>query len=182
MPNDVWCIDFKGWFRTGRRHALRNPLTVNRRVQPPTLLCTRAGGAGPDYTNCRSELERGVQGIWVAGVRFRSDNGTPVRLGRSGRTESASRCGGSSSGFAPERIAPGPAPSRTGPPRAECMGRSRAETAKAARPPPPQPSRGAFESLLFAMSSITSGRTKRWARPPPAQHYQPSARQLSGAA
>jgi hypothetical protein len=31
-PNDIWCIDFKGWFRTGEGAVLS--VDPNRRVQP----------------------------------------------------------------------------------------------------------------------------------------------------
>jgi transposase InsO family protein len=53
-PNDVWCIDFKGWFRTGDG-AICYPLTVTDAFSR-YLLCCRA--VAPDYAGCRGELER----------------------------------------------------------------------------------------------------------------------------
>jgi len=53
-PNDVWCVDFKGWFRTGDG-ATCYPLTVTDAFSR-YLLCCRA--IGPDYEGCWREFER----------------------------------------------------------------------------------------------------------------------------
>jgi transposase InsO family protein len=53
-PNDVWCVDFKGWFRTGDGAACY-PLTVTDAFSR-YLLCCRA--TAPDYEGCRREFER----------------------------------------------------------------------------------------------------------------------------
>ena len=53
-PNDVWCIDFKGWLRTGDG-AIGYPLTVTDAFSRYLLCCC---GLMPDYEGCRRELER----------------------------------------------------------------------------------------------------------------------------
>jgi putative transposase len=52
-PNDVWCVDFKGWFRTGDG-ATCYPLTVTDAFSR-YLLCCRA--IAPGYEGCRREFE-----------------------------------------------------------------------------------------------------------------------------
>jgi len=71
-PNDVWCVDFKGWFRTGDGAACY-PLTVTDGFSR-YLLCCRA--VRPDYAGCRGEFERlfGECGLPQA---LLSDNGPP---------------------------------------------------------------------------------------------------------
>src|SRR5216683_1667742 len=54
-PNEVWCVDFKGWFRTGDG-ARCDPLTVTDAFSG-YLLCAQLM-ARPDYANCRSAMER----------------------------------------------------------------------------------------------------------------------------
>jgi putative transposase len=53
-PNEVWCVDFKGWFRTGDGAACY-PLTVTDAFGR-YLLCCRA--VAPDYEGCRPAFER----------------------------------------------------------------------------------------------------------------------------
>jgi putative transposase len=71
-PNDVWCIDFKGWFRTGDG-ATCYPLTVTDAFSR-YLLCCRA--IAPDYEGCRRELERLFRACCLPQVML-SDNGPP---------------------------------------------------------------------------------------------------------
>jgi putative transposase len=71
-PNDVWCIDFKGWFRTGDG-ATCYPLTVTDAFSR-YLLCCRA--VAPDYDGCRGELERLFREHCLPQA-FLSDNGPP---------------------------------------------------------------------------------------------------------
>ena len=71
-PNDVWCIDFKGWFRTGDG-VIGYPLTVTDAFSR-YLLCCR--GLVPDYEGCRRELERLFRQYGLPRFLL-SDNGPP---------------------------------------------------------------------------------------------------------
>jgi putative transposase len=71
-PNDVWCIDFKGWFRTGDG-AQCYPLTVTDAFSR-YLLCCRT--TSPDYAGCRREFERLFRECCLPQVIL-SDNGPP---------------------------------------------------------------------------------------------------------
>ena len=71
-PNDVWCVDFKGWFRTGDGAACY-PLTVTDAFSR-YLLCCRA--TAPDYEGCRREFERLFRECCLPQVLL-SDNGPP---------------------------------------------------------------------------------------------------------
>jgi putative transposase len=100
--NEVWCIDFKGWFRTGDG-ARCDPLTVSDAFSR-YLLCSRVVSA-PGYSACRSALERVFREYGLPRV-IRSDNGAPfASLGAGG----LSRLGvwWVKLGILPERIAPG---------------------------------------------------------------------------
>jgi len=72
QPNDVWCIDFKGWFRT-RDGQRCDPLTVSDAVSRYVLACrivqpTTAG------VRCACEHLFGERGL---PLRLRMDNGSP---------------------------------------------------------------------------------------------------------
>jgi putative transposase len=71
-PNDIWCVDFKGWFRTGDG-ATCYPLTVTDAFSR-YLLCCRA--IVPDYDGCRREFERLFRQCCLPQVIL-SDNGPP---------------------------------------------------------------------------------------------------------
>ncbi len=71
--NDVWCIDFKGWFRTADG-ARCDPLTVSDGFSR-YLLCAQAL-ARPDYAHCREQLERVFREYGLPRI-IRSDNGAP---------------------------------------------------------------------------------------------------------
>ena len=71
-PNDLWCIDFKGWFRT-EDGAQCYPLTVTDAFSR-YILCCRA--TSPDYTGCRRQLER-LFGQYGMPATILSDNGPP---------------------------------------------------------------------------------------------------------
>jgi transposase InsO family protein len=83
-PNQVWCIDFKGWFRTG--DGVRcEPLTISDYATRYLLCCQ-------GLSSTRSELVRPVMERVFAtyGVpeRIRSDNGPPfASTGGCGLTE-----------------------------------------------------------------------------------------------
>ncbi len=100
--NDLWCIDFKGWFRTGDG-ARCDPLTVSDAFSR-YLLCVQAL-AHPDYAGCRAQLERVFREYGLPRA-IRSDNGAPfATLGAGG----LSRLGvwWVKLGITPERIEPG---------------------------------------------------------------------------
>jgi putative transposase len=71
-PNDVWCVNFKGWFRT-RDGATCYPLTVTDAFSR-YLLCCRA--VNPDYEGCRRAFERLFRECCLPQVVL-SDNGPP---------------------------------------------------------------------------------------------------------
>src|SRR5260370_21823679 len=56
--NDLWCVDFKGWFRTGDG-ARCDPLTVSDAFSR-YLLCAQVV-ARPDYAHCRDALQRSFE-------------------------------------------------------------------------------------------------------------------------
>lgn len=100
--NDLWCIDFKGWFRTGDG-ARCDPLTISDGYSR-YLLCVQAL-AHPDYASCRTQLERVFRDYGLPRA-IRSDNGTPfASLGAGG----LSKLGvwWVKLGIIPERIEPG---------------------------------------------------------------------------
>jgi putative transposase len=101
-PNDVWCADFKGWFRTGDRSRCE-PLTVTDGCSRYALACralprTTQGMVRPIF----EQLFREYGLPWA----IRTDNGSPF---------ATNALGGLSSlavwwiklGILPERIAPG---------------------------------------------------------------------------
>lgn len=100
-PNVVWCTDFKGKFRVGRKYC--NPLTISDAHSRFLLRCTRTDGERLEPVRKvfeRAFLEYGLP------LRMRSDNGTPF---------ASSAVGGLSRlsvwwiklGILPERIEPG---------------------------------------------------------------------------
>lgn len=71
-PNDVWCIDFKGWFRTG--DGVRcYPLTVTDAFSRYILCCQVTS---PDYQGCRPKFDRLFREFQLPRVIL-SDNGPP---------------------------------------------------------------------------------------------------------
>ena len=165
-PNQVWCVDFKGWFRTGDGERI-DPLTISDACSRYLLRCQAV-----EKTNTEQ-----VQGIFEATFReyglpwrMRSDNGAPFA---SRAIAGISRLGVylMKLGIVPERIEPGH-PEQNG--RHERMHRTlEEETAQ-----PPAANRRAQQK---------SFKTFRWEyneeRPhealgqkTPASCYQPSAR------
>jgi transposase InsO family protein len=100
--NEVWCIDFKGWFRTGDG-ARCDPLTVTDAFSR-YLLCSRVVSP-PRYEPCRSELERVFREYGLPQV-MRSDNGAPfASVGPGGLSRLS--VWWVKLGIIPERIEPG---------------------------------------------------------------------------
>jgi putative transposase len=127
LPNDVWCMDFKGWFRTtdGQRC---DPLTVADAASRYLLVCQ--GLAHPRGHEVRPVLERAFREYGLPQV-IRTDNGPPF---------ASTGLGGLSQlsvwwvklGIIPERIVPGH-PEQNG--RLERFHRTlKAETANPPRP------------------------------------------------
>jgi len=101
-PNDVWCIDFKGWFVTGDGTRV-DPLTVSDADSRYLLVCQAVG---------RADLEH----VWPHLARAFADYGLPQALRSDNGPPFASRATGGLSrlavrlikaGVMPERIAPG---------------------------------------------------------------------------
>lgn len=100
--NAVWCIDFKGWFRT-RDGKRCDPLTLTDRYSRYLLRCQRVGAA--DTMHTRAVLE-GAFSEYGLPERIRSDNGAPFGSnGRGGLTALA--VWWMRLGIQPERIQPG---------------------------------------------------------------------------
>jgi putative transposase len=100
--NDVWCIDFKGWFRTGE--GLRcDPLTLSDAdsrylLRCQALACTDTGHVWP-------VLEAAFREFGLP-HRLRSDNGPPfASVGAGGLSQFSVRV--IKAGVLPERIEPG---------------------------------------------------------------------------
>jgi transposase InsO family protein len=128
-PNRVWCVDFKGWFRTGDGQRI-DPLTISDAYSRYLLRCQAVA---------KTDGER-VQAVFEAAFReyglpeaIRSDNGAPFASG--------ALCGWSrlsvwwlKLGIRPERIAAGH-PEQNG--RHERMHRTLQQ--ETAMPPEPNP-------------------------------------------
>lgn len=101
-PNDLWCIDFKGWFRTGDG-ARCDPLTVSDGFSR-YLLCIKLVAA-PGYADCRRVLEWVFREYGLPRA-MRSDNGAPfASVGVAGLSRLS--VWWIKLGIVPERIAPG---------------------------------------------------------------------------
>ena len=120
VPNDVWCIDFKGWFRTGDGTRV-DPLTVQDAASRYLIACR--GLERPTGLEVRRVLEPTFREYGLPQV-IRTDNGPPfagVGLG----SLSPLSAWWIKLGIVPERIEPGH-------PRTE----------RASRAPPPHPQGG----------------------------------------
>ena len=152
--NDVWCTDFKGWFRTSDG-ARCDPFTLSDAHSRYLLRCQAV--ARPDEEHVRPIFEAAFKehGLPLA---IRSDNGPPF---------ASPGVGGLSRlaiwwiklGIRPERIVAGK-PQQNGRHErviARCGKRPR-------RPRPPACRRSNSALTGFARSTTTSGRTRRWDR------------------
>ncbi len=101
-PNDLWCIDFKGWFRTGDGTRV-DPLSVQDAYSRYLLACT--GLSQPRGGDVRRVLEQTFREYGLP-WRIRSDNGPPfASVGLGGLTSLA--VWWVKLGIIPERIEPG---------------------------------------------------------------------------
>jgi transposase InsO family protein len=100
--NDVWCADFKGWFRTqdGRRC---DPLTITDARSRYLLRCQAV--ARPDYEHSRPVFEQAFREYGLPKA-MRTDNGSPfASIGLAGLSRLA--VWWLQLGIHPERIRPG---------------------------------------------------------------------------
>lgn len=72
-PNDLWCGDFKGWFRTGDR-ARCDPLTITDAFSRVLLRCRIVDR--PDYRHTRPVFEAAFREFGLPRA-LRTDNGAP---------------------------------------------------------------------------------------------------------
>ena len=169
-PNELWCADFKGEFKTGDGDLL---LSVDRHRRLTAGICWAAKGccstkvieAKPVFT--RLFKEYGLP------KRIRTDNGVPFATNTLARLSRLSAWW-VRLGVLPELIEPGK-PQQNG--RHERMHRTlKAETT---RPPAGSLPRAAAQvQLLPCRSSTTSARTRRWTCTPRPRCYESSTREM----
>jgi transposase InsO family protein len=102
QPNDLWCVDFKGYFALGDESRCY-PLTITDHVSRYLLKCE--GLAQPRETPVRVHFERVFREFGVP-LRIRSDNGPPFASTGLGGL-SALSVWWMKLGILPERIEPG---------------------------------------------------------------------------
>jgi len=166
QANDLWCIDFKGWFRTGNGVRV-NPLTVADAASRYLLVCH--GLRQPRGSRVRPVLERAFLEYGLPRA-IRTDNGSPfASVGLGGL--SALAVWWVKLGILPERIEPGH-PEQNG--RLERLHRTlKAETAS-----PPQSTWQRQERAFQTFRSSYNEERPHEAlgQQPPARRYQPSVR------
>ena len=165
-PNDLWCIDFKGWFRTGNGVRV-DPLTVADAASRYLLVCQGLERPrGPEV--CRV-MERAFREYGLPQT-IRSDNGPPfASVGLGGLSPLA--VWWVKLGIIPERTQPGH-PEQNG--RLERLHRTlKAETAS-----PPQATPGKQQRAFSGFRATYNEERPHEAlgQEPPARWYQPSAR------
>ena len=163
--NDVWCVDFKGWFYTGDG-ARCNPLTVTDAFSRYLLCCTITS---PDYHGCRGPFELCFREYGLPRV-IRSDNGAPFASVGVGGLSPLS-IWWVKLGITPERIVPGK-PQQNG--RHERMHKTlKAETAT-----PPAADLAAQQQRFDRFRAAFNSERPHEAlgQTVPAVHYSPSPR------
>ncbi len=165
-PNDVWSIDFKGWFRTGDGARI-DPLTVQDAASRYLLVCN--GLPQPRGPQVQRVLERAFREYGLPWT-IRSDNGPPfasVGLG----SLSPLAVWWIKLGIIPERIEPGH-PEQNG--RLERLHR----TLKADTTSPPQANRRRQQRTFdaFRQSYNEERPHEALAQQTPALRYSPSFR------
>lgn len=168
--NDLWCVDFKGWFLTGDG-ARCDPLTATD-AHSRFLLCSQSV-AGQDEASVRPVMERVFREHGLPGA-IRSDNGVPfASVGVGGLSRLS--VWWVRLGILPERIPPG-CPQQNG--RHERMHRTlKQETAA-----PPAASLAAQQARFDRFRAAYN-----WERPheglgqrPPCTAHAPSVRRYPG--
>ena len=165
-PNDVWSIDFKGWFRTSDGARI-DPLTVQDAASRYLLVCN--GLRQPNGPQVRRVLEGAFREYGLPWT-IRSDNGPPfasVGLG----SLSPLAIWWMKLGIIPERIEPGH-PEQNG--RLERLHRTlKAETAS---PPQATPRRQQRVFDAFRQTYNEERPHEALRQQPPAHQYRPSFR------
>ncbi len=166
QANDLWCMDFKGWFRTGNGVRV-NPLTVADAASRYLLVCH--GLRQPRGAPVRRVLERAFREYGLPRA-IRTDNGSPFASVGLGGLSTLS-VWWVKLGILPERIEPGH-PEQNG--RLERLHRTlKAETAS-----PPQSTWQRQERAFQTFRSSYNEERPHEAlgQQPPARQYQPSVR------
>ena len=164
-PNDVWCIDFKGWFRT-RDGERCDPLTVSDAYSRFLLACVIVP---PRTDTVRVAVEQLFKRYGLP-LAIRSDNGAPFAGTGAGGLSRLS-VGWIKAGIALERIEPGQ-PQQNG--RHERMHRTlKAETAK---PPAASAGRQQVRFDRFRQDFNDDRPHEALGQQPPAAFYRPSLR------
>lgn len=166
-PNDVWTIDFKGWFRTGDGRRC-DPLTLVDDASRYLLHCVAL--PRPTAAQALPWLERTFREYGLPLV-IRSDNGTPFAMARGVVGLSRLAVWWLKLGIRPERIAPG-CPQQN--PRHERLHR----TLKEATATPPRPTRCAQQRAFdrFRTEYNHERPHEALAHHTPASLYTPSPR------
>lgn len=166
-PNEVWTIDFKGWFRTGDGRRC-DPLTLVDEHSRYLLSCVAvraATGAVVQYWLERAFREYGLPQV------LRSDNGTPFVMARGQLQLSRLAVWWLKLGIRAERIQPGH-PEQN--PRHERLHRTlKTETAS-----PPAPARCAQQRAFDRFRTVYNHERPHEAlnQRPPSSVYAPSPR------
>ncbi len=169
-PNDVWAIDFKGWFRTGDGDRI-DPLTVQDAASRYLLVCD--GLPQPNGPQVRQVLERAFREYGLPQT-IRSDNGPPFASVGLGSLSTLS-VWWIKLGIIPERIEPGH-PEQNG--RLERLHRTlKAETAS---PPQANPRRQQRAFDAFRHTYNEERPHEALGQQPPARRYRPSLRPYPG--
>ena len=164
-PNDVWCIDFKGWFRT-RDGERCDPLTVTDAWSRYLLACEIVP---PRTEEVRAAVEE-LFARYGLPAAIRSDNGSPFAGTGAGGLSRLS-VGWLKAGIAVERIEPG-RPQQNG--RHERMHRTlKAETA---RPPATSKEQQQARFDRFREDFNAHRPHEALGQQPPAAFWEPSPR------
>jgi transposase InsO family protein len=168
--NDVWCIDFKGWFLTGDgTHC--EPLTLSDAYSRYLLRCQAVGRTDTAHVWPILEAAFREYGLPLA---LRSDNGPPfASTGAGGLSRLAVNV--LKAGVVPERIAPGKPQQNSRHERLHLT--LKQDTAS---PPAPSLRRQLERFHVFQRSDNEERPHEALADTPPADHYTPSPRAWDG--
>jgi putative transposase len=167
QPNDTWCADFKGWFRTAD-DVRCDPLTISD-AQSRMLLRCQAMHHGTDSKQVQPLFEATFREYGLP-LRLRTDNGTPfATVGAGGLSELS--IWWIKLGIIPERIDPG-RPSQNG--RHERMHRTLQEAT--AQPPAATIRAQQARFDAFRTEYNTERPHEALGQEPPISYYAPSPR------
>ena len=164
-PNDVWCADFKGWFRT--RNGVRcDPLTISDAHSRFLMCCDIVAPTGRGVAPVFERVFR-EYGLPLA---LRTDNGSPfASQGAAGLTRLAVSF--VKLGIRLERIDPGK-PQQNG--RHERMHRTLKQETSAPAAATPRAQQARFDRFREAYNTVRPH--EALGQEPPAAHYAPSPR------